>query len=93
MFLCYFANCNEFLHDSSRIEPIPPNIRNDIVSESGLTRRASRMENFFLKKPHESPQIRKKSIRGDSGDSWPVWNRGVTKSLKLTITSETNCYF
>ena len=28
-------------------------------------------------KPHESPRIRKKSIRGDSGDSWPVWNRGI----------------
>ena len=33
-------------------------------------------------KPHESlppppPPIEKKSIRGDSGDSWPVWNRGV----------------
>ena len=26
-------------------------------------------------KPHESPRIRKKSIRGDS---WPVWNRGIT---------------
>ena len=28
-------------------------------------------------KPHESIRIRKKSIRGDSGDSWPVWNRGI----------------
>ena len=28
-------------------------------------------------KAHESPRIRKKSIRGDSGDSWPVWNRGI----------------
>ena len=26
-------------------------------------------------KPHESPRIRKKSI---CGDSWPVWNRGIT---------------
>ena len=25
-------------------------------------------------KPHDSPRIRKKSVRGDSGDSWPVWN-------------------
>ena len=33
-----FSNRNEFLRDSSRIEPIPPNIRNDIVSESGMTR-------------------------------------------------------
>ena len=33
-------------------------------------------------KPHESPRINKKSIRDDSGDSWPVWNRGITdKSL------------
>ena len=31
-------------------------------------------------KPHESPRIRKKSIRGDSGDSWPVWNRGISKN-------------
>ena len=29
-------------------------------------------------KPHESPRIRNKSIRGDSGDLWPVWNRGIT---------------
>ena len=34
----------EFLRDSSPIEPIPPNIRNDIVPESGLTGRASRLE-------------------------------------------------
>ena len=27
-----FSNRNEFLRDSSRIEPIPPNIRNDILS-------------------------------------------------------------
>ena len=27
-----FSNRNEFLRDSSRIEPIPPNIRNDIVA-------------------------------------------------------------
>ena len=47
MILCYFANRNELLRDSSRIEPIPPNIRNDIVSESGLTRRTLRLENFL----------------------------------------------
>ena len=39
-----FANRNEFLRDSSRIEPIPPNIRNEIVSETGLTRSTSRLE-------------------------------------------------
>ena len=33
---------------------------------------------IFLMKPHESPRIRKKSIRGESGDSWPVWNRGIS---------------
>ena len=60
-----FANRNEFLRDSSRIEPIPPNIRSEIVSESGLTRRASRLEKKKLT-PHESPRINKKSIRGDS---------------------------
>ena len=34
-------------------------------------------------KPHESPRIKEKSIRGDPGDSWPVWNRGIryTKSV------------
>ena len=32
---------------------------------------------IFLMKPHESPRINKKSIRGNSGDSWPVWNRGI----------------
>ena len=75
MFLCYFANRNEFLRNSSRIEPIPPNIRNDIVSESGLTRCTSRLEKN--NKPHESPRIKRKSIRDDSGDSCPVWNRGM----------------
>ena len=30
-------------------------------------------------KPHESPRINKKSIRGDSGDSRPVWNRGISQ--------------
>ena len=39
-----FYNRNEFLRDSSRIEPIAPNIRNDIVSESGMTRSSSRLE-------------------------------------------------
>ena len=48
-----FSNRNEFLRDSSRIEPIPPNIRNDIVSESGMTRSSSRLEKKM--KPHESP--------------------------------------
>ena len=38
------SNRNEFLRDSSRIEPIAPNIRNDIVSESGMTRSSSRLE-------------------------------------------------
>ena len=67
MFLCYFANRNEFLRDSSRIEPIPPNIRNDIVSESAMTRRTSRLEKKNLMKPHDSTRIQKKSVRGDSG--------------------------
>ena len=35
-------------------------------------------------KPHESPRIRKKSIRGDSGESWPVWNRGI-RQVDLTL--------
>ena len=39
-----FSNRNELLRDSSRIEPIPPNIRNGIVSESGMTRSSSRLE-------------------------------------------------
>ena len=72
-----FSNRNEFLPDSSRIEPIPPNIRIDIVSDSGMNRSSSRLEKKKIMKPHESPRIRKKSIRGDSGDSWPVWNRGI----------------
>ena len=66
------------MRESSRIESIPPNIRNDIVSESGMTRSSSRLEKKKVMKPQESPQIRKKSIGGDSGDSWPVWNRGIT---------------
>ena len=36
-------------------------------------------------KPHESPRIRKKSIRGNSGDSWPVWNRGITESANMKL--------
>ena len=32
-------------------------------------------------KPHESPRIKPKSIRGDSGGSWPVWNRGIKGAL------------
>ena len=55
MLLCYFAIRNEFLCDSSRIEPILPNIRDEILSESGLTRTPSRLEKCFLMKPHESP--------------------------------------
>ena len=73
-----FSNRNEFLRVSSLIEPILPSIRNDIVSESGMTRSLSRLE----KKINETsriPQNKKKSIRGDSGDSWPVWNRGISK--------------
>ena len=75
-----FSNRDEFLRDSSRIEPIPSNIRNDIVSESGMTRSSS----LLVKKINETsriPRIRKKkSIHGDLGDSWPVWNRGIRKS-------------
>ena len=48
-----FSNCNEFLRDSSRIEPFPPIIRNDIVSESGMTRSSSRLE----KKSNETSRI------------------------------------
>ena len=80
-----FSNRNEFLRDSSGIEPIAPNIRNEIVSESGITRSSSRLERKKLIKPHESPRISKKSIRGDSGDSWPVWNRGIRKIIKNYI--------
>ena len=69
--LILFSNRNEFLRDSSRIEPIAPNIRNDIVSESGMTRSSSRLEKKIIES-HESPRMRKRSIRGDSGDSWPV---------------------
>ena len=71
-----FSIRNEFLRDSSRIEPIPPNIRYDIVSESGMTRSSSQLEKKF-KETSRIPPNKKKSIRGDSGDSWPVWNRGI----------------
>ena len=36
-------------------------------------------------KPHESPRINKKSIRGDSRDSWPVWNRGIKWSVQVNV--------
>ena len=70
------SNRNEFLRDSSRSEPNPPNIRNDIVSESRMTRSSSRLE----RKNNETSRIppnKKKINLGDSGDSWPVWNRGI----------------
>ena len=51
-------------------------------------------------KPHESPRIRKKSIRGDSGDSWPVWNRSISgwhrrqnKNLNLSLDITYALYF
>ena len=71
-----FANRNEFLRDSSRIEPIPPNIRNDIVSESGLTRRTSRSDIFFNEISRIPPN--KKKI---NSCSWPVSNRGITQAV------------
>ena len=43
-------------------------------------------------KPHESPRIRKKSIRGDSGDSWPVWNRGIRNPIDLFSGDEGRCF-
>ena len=73
MFKCYLANRNEFLRDSSRIEPIPPNIRNAIVSESGLTRRTSRLEKIFnetsriLPPPPESKKNQFVAIRAIRG--------------------------
>ena len=90
MLKCYFAIRNEFLCYSSRIEPILPNIRDEILSESRLIRTPSRLEKFFLIKPHESPRINKKSIRGNSGNSWPVWNRGISRksSAKLSDVSD-----
>ena len=78
-----FSNRNEFLPDSSRIEPIPPNIRNNIVTTSYLNRDLLIEHHDWRKKimkPHESPPplpMKRKSIRNDSGDSWPVWNRGI----------------
>ena len=60
-----FSNRNEFLRDSSRIEPIPPNIRIDIVSDSGMTRSSSQLE----KKNNETSRIppNKKKIRAIRG--------------------------
>ena len=72
-----FSNRNEFLRDSSRIEPIAPNICNDIVCESGMTRSSSRLEKKINETLQIPPNKKKKTIRGDSGDSWPVWNRRV----------------
>ena len=53
MLECYFAIRNEFFRDSSQIETISPNIRDEILSESGLTRTPSRLE----KKNNETSQI------------------------------------
>ena len=41
-------------------------------------------------KPHESPRIKQKSIRGDLGDSWPVLNRGIRNSSWDTAGSRLN---
>ena len=85
-----FSNRNEFLRDSSRIEPISPNIRNDIVSESRKTRSSSRLEKKNDETSRIPPRIRKKSIRGDSGDScdsWPVWNRGIKWPIHVSGAS------
>ena len=60
---------------------ITSNIRNDIVYESGLTRRTTRLEIFFNETLRIPPNKKKKSIRGDSGDSWPVWNRGIREAF------------
>ena len=68
------------MRDSSRIEPIPPNIRNDIVSELGLVEHhdwRKKVNETSRTPPPPPPRINKKSIRGDSRDSWPVWNRGI----------------
>ena len=35
MIQCYFANRNELLRDSNRIEPNPRHIRNEIVEHHG----------------------------------------------------------
>ena len=81
------------MRDSSRIEPIPPNIRNDIVSESGMTRTKARLEKKKIMKPYESPppppDSKKKSIRGDLGDSLPVWNRGIRQISVILIIHRT----
>ena len=70
------SNRNEFLRDSSRIQPILPDIRKGIVSESGMTRSSSR-SGEKINETSRIPPNKKKSICGDSGNSWPVWNRGI----------------
>ena len=42
----------------AELSRFPPSTRNNIVSESGLTRRTSRLEKKIMK-PHESPRITK----------------------------------
>ena len=32
-----------------------------------------------------NPPELKTTIRGDSGDSWPVWNRGITYESHLHV--------
>ena len=68
-----FSNRYEFLRDSSRIEPIPPNIRNDIVSESGMTRSSSRLKKKIIETSRIPPNKKKnqfvaiRAIRGLCG--------------------------
>ena len=45
----------------------------------------------FLMKPHESPRINKKSVRGNSGDSWPVWNRGIRQCKSILSIISNPC--
>ena len=59
------VNCDgilAFSYDSSRMQPIPPNSRNAIVSVSLQYRKTSRMDTKF----HESYNL---LIRGDSWES------------------------
>ena len=72
-----------------------------LVTTSYLNREWLVAHHDWRKKINETSRIppnKKKSIRGDSGDSWPVWNRGITRfpssdRQSLTLILSTNIHW
>ena len=83
-----FSNRNEFLRDSSRIEPIAPNICNDIVCESGMTRSSSRLEKKINETLQIPPNKKKKKQFVDIRAIRGLCGIGVLRSLLNRIVGQ-----